>query len=138
MAFVHISGSFTYEPTTSVGETGLFDVALIVVDDAGSPAAHGHQLGLMVVLSYRDFPDAGWPLNIASIDDSGNGLVRAQATFPPGVNPTGQDWLPAALAVSLDRVFLAVITAAPPAPADWGWIIARPAGSQEGRTPASG
>lgn len=66
------------------------------------------------------------PLNIASIDDSGNGLVRAQATFPPGVNPTGQDWLPAALAVSLDRVFLAVITAAPPAPADWGWIIARP------------
>lgn len=138
MAFVHISGSFTYEPANSVGETGLFDVALIVVDDAGSPAAYGHELGLMVVLSYRDFPDAGWPLTIASIDDSGNGLVRAQATFPPGVNPTGQDWLPAALAVSLDRVFLAVITAAPPAPADWGWIIARPAGGQEGRAPAGG
>jgi hypothetical protein len=92
----------------------------------------------MVVLSYRDFPDAGWPLNIVNIDDSGNGLVRAQVTFPPGVNPTGQDWLPAALAVSLDRLFLAVITAAPPAPADWGWTIAPPVGGQGGRASASG
>jgi hypothetical protein len=76
MALVHISGSFTYEPTTPVGETGLFDVALIVVDDAGSPAAYGHELGLMVVLSYRDFPDAGWPLNIVNIDDGGNHIER--------------------------------------------------------------
>ncbi len=138
MAIVNISGSFTYEPVTPVAETGLFDVALIVVDDEGLPAAYGRTLGLMVVLSYRDFPDAGWPLEIANVDDSGNGLVRVQAAFPPGVNPTGRDWLPAALAVSLDRVFLGVITAAPPAPADWGWIIARPAGGLGGPEPPSG
>jgi hypothetical protein len=137
MAVVNISGSFTYEPVSPIGQTGLFDVALIVVDDAGNPAAYGQTIGLTVVLSYPGFPDASWPLDIVNIDDSGNGLVRVQASFPSGANP-GQDWLPAALAVSLDRVFLAVITAAPPAPADSGWSIVRPVGGQEARGPASG
>jgi hypothetical protein len=124
---MNFSGSFVYQPPFEGFEAG-FSIAFVAIKDDGSPVFTqvGHQppnpdVYAGVVLSYPQFEDEYFELQMSSVGVAESGIVRATGTYIGGLPSEG--FVPAALLISsLELGALGIITAAAPAVADTGIV----------------